>query len=125
MNTAQDAASETADAPQHIDLYWRPGCGFCSGLRRGLDKLGVDRVEHNIWDDPNGAAIVRQHAKGSETVPTVVIGDTGIVNPSPKQLLGFLAVNAPHLLPAGFEATAAAGSGSGKVSRIVGRVLGN
>lgn len=124
MNTAEHQLSEATDAPQQIDLYWRPGCGFCSGLRRGLDKLGLERVEHNIWDEPNGAAIVRQHANGNETVPTVVIGDIGIVNPSPKQLVGFLAVNAPHLLPAGFDTAEAAPSESGKVSRIVGRVLG-
>ena len=118
MNTASD----TTDAPQQIDLYWRPGCGFCSALRRGLDKIGLERVEHNIWDEPQGAKVVRQHANGNETVPTVVIGDKGMVNPSPRELIGFLVTNAPHLLPADFDASPAEG---GKVSRIVGRVLGN
>jgi mycoredoxin len=122
MNTPQDEATDTANAPQQIDLYWRPGCGFCSSLRRGLDKVGLDRVEHNIWDDPAHAATVRQHANGNETVPTVVIGDKAMVNPSPRELLGFLATNAPHLLPDEFDATPAE---SGKVSRIIGRVLGS
>ena len=67
--------------PCCIDLYWRPGCGFCSMLQRKLDKLGIDRVEHNIWDDPTDAAIVRRHANGNETVPTVVIGDRGLRQP--------------------------------------------
>ena len=83
------AQNGSAPTPQNgstpatqITLYWRPGCGFCSGLQRGLDKLGIERVERNIWDDPNDAAVVRHHANGNETVPTVVVGGQGFVNPS-------------------------------------------
>jgi len=122
MNTEQNDTSiqnAAAGGPQQIDLYWRPGCGFCSGLRRGMDKLGLDRVEHNIWDDPGAATTVRNYANGNETVPTVVIGDTGLVNPSPKDLLAYLAANAPHLLPAGLENPQPKG---GKVDRFMGRV---
>jgi mycoredoxin len=118
MNTANG----TTTAPQHIDLYWRPGCGFCSSLRRGLDKLGIERVEHNIWDNPDDAATVRRYANGNETVPTVVVGDQSLVNPSAKQLLAFLTSQAPHLLPVGHDASEESG---GKVGRFVGRVLGN
>lgn len=108
-----------AEAATQIDLYWRPGCGFCSSLRRGLDRLGIERVEHNIWDDAGSASIVRQHANGNETVPTVVVGDTGLVNPSATDVVGLLNAHAPHLLPADFEPPQPS-----KVSRIVGRVLG-
>ena len=93
-----------SDAPAaHIDLYWRPGCGFCSMLQRKLDKLGIDRVEHNIWEDPDAAATVRQHARGNETVPTVVIGDQGFVNPSAGELIAYLGANHPELLPTDFD----------------------
>ena len=109
----------TSTAKQ-IDFYWRPGCGFCSSLKRGLDKLGVERVEHNIWDSKADAAIVRKYANGNEVVPTVVIGDRGLVNPSAGELLAFLANNAPHLLPEGIEAPQ-----PGKAERFVGRVLGS
>ncbi|NQY58101.1 MAG: NrdH-redoxin [Ilumatobacteraceae bacterium] len=102
-----------------ITLYWRPGCGFCSGLQRGLDKLGIERVERNIWDDPNDAAVVRHHANGNETVPTVVVGGQGFVNPSANQLAAWLAENEPHLLPADFEPPQPGG-----VGRSVQRVLG-
>lgn len=44
--------------------------------------------------------MVRQHAGGNETVPTVVIGDVGMVNPSAKAVAGYLSANAPHLLGA-------------------------
>ncbi len=86
----------TTDA---VHFYWRPGCMFCSMLRRGLDKAGIETVEHNIWDDPDAAAIVRSHANGNETVPTVVIGDVGLVNPSAAQVADLLGRLAPHLLP--------------------------
>ena len=99
--TDTNDADTTAESPIHIDLYWRPGCGFCAGLQRGLDKLGIVRVEHNIWDDAADAAIVRKYANGSETVPTVVVDGVGLVNPSPDELLALLAERAPHLLPAG------------------------
>jgi mycoredoxin len=122
MNAANDTMSDNGSTPQQIDLYWRPGCGFCSSLRRGLNKLGIERVEHNIWDDPNGAATVRRHANGSETVPTVVVGDQALVNPSAKQLLAFLSSQAPHLLPTGDAASEESG---GKVGRFVDRVLGS
>jgi glutaredoxin len=98
---ADDMTSPSSDA--RIDLYWRPGCGFCSMLQRKLDNLGIERVEHNIWDDPADAAIVRHHADGNETVPTVVIGDRGFVNPSAADLIAYLGEHHPELLPAGVE----------------------
>jgi len=102
----------TADA---IHLYWRPGCVFCSMLRRKLAKSGIVTVEHDIWDDPADAAIVRHYADGDETVPTVVVGDVGLVNPTKKQLVGHLRQHAPHLLPDGFEDPT-----SGLVNRLFG-----
>ena len=108
-----------ADSPSQIDLYWRPGCGFCSMLQRKLDKLGIDRVEHDIWDDDGDAAVVRRHANGNETVPTVVIGDVGFVNPSARELVEFLAYRHPELLPEAFEAPE-----PNPVSRLATRVFG-
>jgi glutaredoxin len=104
---------------EHIDLYWRAGCGFCSVLRRQLDKLGIERTEHDIWADPDAAAIVRQHANGDETVPTVVIGDVGLVNPSARQLAAHLVEHHPHLLPDDFELPE-----PGPVRRTFDKILG-
>jgi glutaredoxin len=103
----------TTDA---IHFYWRPGCGFCSILRRGLDKAGIETVDHNIWEDADDAATVRFYANGNETVPTVVVGDVGMVNPSAKQVAGYLESAAPHLLPDGYQPPAPG---------LVGRLLGN
>ncbi len=99
-----------------VHYYWRPGCPFCSMLRRGLDKAGIETVDHNIWADPEDAATVRHHANGNETVPTVVIGDVGLVNPSSKQVAQHLTQFAPHLLPDGYGAPQPG---------LIGRLLGS
>lgn len=74
-------------SPPSIVMYWRPGCGFCSRLRAGLQHLGLPVVEIDIWQDPDAAAFVRSVANGCETVPTVTVGGTSMVNPSPDQVL--------------------------------------
>lgn len=63
-------------------VYWRPGCEFCARLFRDLERAEIAYSSVNIWDDEKGATIVRSYARGNETVPTVVIGDVGLVNPS-------------------------------------------
>jgi len=88
-------------------------------LQRKLDKLGINRVEHNIWEDPSNAATVRQLANGNETVPTVVIGGQGFVNPSAGTLVAYLGEHHPQLLPDGFEAPE-----PGMAGRLVGKVFG-
>lgn len=70
-----------------VTVYWRPGCPFCSRLRRDLDGLGLPVTEINIWEDPTGAAVVRSASNGNETVPTVVIGTTALVNPSVRAIM--------------------------------------
>ena len=64
-----------------VTLYWRPGCGFCSALERQLAKQEIVYERRNIWDDPEAAAFVRSIARGNETVPTVTVGETSMVNP--------------------------------------------
>jgi glutaredoxin len=99
-----------------VHYYWRPGCPFCSMLRRGLDKAGIETVDHNIWEDAGDAATVRHYANGNETVPTVVIGDVGLVNPSARQVAEHLEHFAPHLLPEDYERPQAG---------LIGRLLGS
>jgi mycoredoxin len=65
-----------------VTLYWRPMCGYCEILKRGLTKKGVAYEAVDIWDDRDKAEIVRQATGGDEIVPTVQIGDRFLVNPS-------------------------------------------
>jgi mycoredoxin len=78
------------DAPMPsgvVTVYWRPGCPWCGLLRRSLRRAGLATREVDIWQDPTGAATVRQITGGDEIVPTVVVGDTSLVNPSAATVL--------------------------------------
>ena len=70
-----------------IIVYWRPGCPFCTRLFKALERAGVEVATVNIWEDRTGAAIVRSLTGGNETVPTVTVGTTSLVNPSVQQVV--------------------------------------
>jgi mycoredoxin len=65
-----------------VTVYWRPMCGYCEVLKRGLAKKGVVYEAVDIWNDRDKAEIVRQATGGDEIVPTVQIGERFLVNPS-------------------------------------------
>lgn len=88
-----------SDVQQAITFYWRPGCGFCARLERSLQMAEIPIEPRNIWDDPDAAAAVRSISGGNETVPTVVIGPVGLVNPTPEEVVDAMRTHAPHLLP--------------------------
>lgn len=102
MPTAPEPA--TASTAATITVYWRPGCAFCSRLLRWIDRSGVPTTRRNIWEDPEAAAAVRTVTGGDETVPTVIIGEHAMVNPSPRALQAAIAAHAPQLLPDGADA---------------------
>lgn len=84
--------TETMDDQQSspVVFYWRPGCGFCMMLQRGLDSHGIGYEARNIWEDTEAAAEVRALADGNETVPTVLVGETAMVNPSIDEVIDAL-----------------------------------
>ncbi|QGV81934.1 glutaredoxin domain-containing protein [Streptomyces ficellus] len=79
---------------EDVVVYWRPGCPYCMKLRLQLRVVGLPRTEVNIWQDPEAAAYVRSVADGNETVPTVRVGGTALVNPSLRRLLKTVKANA-------------------------------
>lgn len=107
-------------ATEPVTVYWRPGCGFCSSLFRGLDERELPYARINIWEDEDGAAFVRSVANGNETVPTVRIGHSALVNPSTTEVLRTVAEEAPGDLPDGYEPP-----DPGRLSRFVGRLFGD
>lgn len=98
-----------SDQIEAIDFYWRQGCGFCMALDRGLSRAGIPMNKKNIWDDPGNAEFVRSVANGNETVPTVVVGSTALVNPRVGQVMDALRHEAPHLVPDGTDEPGAIG----------------
>jgi mycoredoxin len=89
-------------AVAEIIVFWRPGCGFCSSLLGQLERVSVPHVRVNIWEDPDAAATARSIARGNETVPTVVVGPVGMVNPSVQEILAAASEHAPHAVPADY-----------------------
>lgn len=87
--------SATRDA---IDVYWRPGCPYCTNLRRALERRHVPVRWHNIWADAADLARVRAATGGVDTVPTVFVGDVVMVNPTVAGLFELLAEKTPQLL---------------------------
>lgn len=111
--------SPTDPTPTTVTVYWRPGCGFCAGLMRALDRHDLAYDGRNIWEDEDAAAHVRALAGGNETVPTVTVGDRALVNPSADQVLGALAEVDPDAVPDGWLPRE-----PGAVGRTLGRLLG-
>ena len=94
-----DPMSDLGTDHSGITVYWRPGCGYCSGLFRQLDRLQVPYSTVDIWQEPQGAAFVRSVARGNETVPTVAIGPVALVNPSAQDVLRAAVTHAPAAVP--------------------------
>lgn len=86
-----NAGEPTSASKPTIDVYWRPGCGFCGRLERDIRAHQIDATFHNIWDDPAAAAFVRSVARGNETVPTVTVAGLSMVNPSIHDVLAAFA----------------------------------
>ena len=86
VSTTPDVVSPVAD------VYWRPGCPYCSALRRDLSRLGVPARWHNIWEDPDAREFVRSVNAGNETVPTVRVGSTTLTNPRPAKVATLVGV---------------------------------
>lgn len=86
---------------EQIDFFWRPGCGFCMALERSLTRARIPFEKFNIWENDANAAFVRSVAGGSETVPTLRIGSTSLVNPSLAEVVELMRSETPHLVPTG------------------------
>jgi mycoredoxin len=74
-------------AVNDVVVYSRPGCPFCFKLRLKLRLRRVPFREVNIWQDADAAAAVRAAAEGNETVPTVHVGASWLVNPSLREVV--------------------------------------
>jgi glutaredoxin len=55
-------------------------------LFSGLERQGIEHERLNIWEDAEARAMLNNRI-GSETVPSVLVGDAILVNPSVKELV--------------------------------------
>ena len=68
-------------------MYSTPWCGYCTRLKRQLDREGIAFEEVDIEQVPAAADIVMQVNRGMQTVPTIVFADgSALTNPSLAQI---------------------------------------
>ncbi len=78
------SARELASTRNVPLIYWRPGCSYCLRLRIALGLAGNRAVWVDVSRSDAASARVRGVNGGDETVPTVFVGASPRVNPSPQ-----------------------------------------
>lgn len=101
MSTTPELTTDPDVAQSVADVYWRPGCPYCSALRSDLTRLKVPVRWHNIWEDPEARQFVRSVNAGNETVPTVRVGSRTLTNPPARHVAALVGVKAEQVVPPG------------------------
>lgn len=77
----------TIPATAQITMYTTPWCGFCTRLRKQLEREGITVTEVDIEQTPEAAEFVMQVNGGNQTVPTLLFADgSALTNPSVAQV---------------------------------------
>ena len=58
-----------------IDIYTRPGCGYCSAAKSLLTRKKVVFTEHDAGKDPDVRQAMYDRAGAGSTFPQIFIGD--------------------------------------------------
>ena len=61
-----------------IEIYTRPGCGYCTAAKQLLTRKKVDFTELNISADPNVRQRMYDRAGADSTFPQIFIGQTHV-----------------------------------------------
>lgn len=75
-----------------LTIYSTPWCGYCTRLKRQLDREGVGYADIDIERVPAAEALVKSLNGGNATVPTVVFADgSSLTNPTLRQVVARVA----------------------------------
>lgn len=75
-----------------LTVYSTTWCGYCTRLKKMLDREGIGYAEVNIEEDEAAAELVMNVNGGNRTVPTVIFPDgVALTNPSIDQVKRALA----------------------------------
>jgi mycoredoxin len=75
-----------------LTMYTTTWCGYCTLLKHGLQRVGIEYAEVNIVQDPAAAELVMSVNGGNRTVPTLLFPDgTALTNPSLAEVKAQLA----------------------------------
>ena len=84
-----------ARASGALTMFSTVWCGYCTRLKRQLDRAGVPYVDVDIEQDDEAAAFVESATGGTRTVPTVLLPDgRTLTNPTLSELSEQLAQTA-------------------------------
>ncbi|MGA2054813.1 MAG: glutaredoxin 3 [Bradyrhizobium sp.] len=61
-----------------IEIYTRPGCGYCTAAKQLLTRKKVDFTELSIADDPAYREQMYDRAGAGSTFPQIFIGQTHV-----------------------------------------------
>ena len=61
-----------------IEIYTRPGCGYCTAAKSLLTRKKADFAELNIAADPNFRQQMYDRAGAGSTFPQIFIGQTHV-----------------------------------------------
>ena len=61
-----------------IEIYTRPGCGYCTAAKQLLTRKKVDFTELSIADDPAYREQMYNRAGAGSTFPQIFIGQTHV-----------------------------------------------
>ena len=60
-----------------IEIYTRPGCGYCTHAKRLLTNKGLDYVEYDVYENPMYIQELQQRTTG-RTYPQIFIEELSV-----------------------------------------------
>ena len=70
-----------------LTMYTTTWCGYCTRLKTGLQRAGIEYEEVNIEEDPSAEAFVLETNGGLATVPTLVLPSGEVMTNPPLPVL--------------------------------------
>ncbi len=58
-----------------VEIFVKPGCPYCGGLKRKLTQQGTPFAEHDVQSDPEALRRMLELNGGRRQVPTMQSGD--------------------------------------------------
>lgn len=60
-----------------IEIYTRPGCGYCTHAKRLLSSKGLDFIEYDVYTNPKYINQLQERTSG-RTYPQIFIEDISV-----------------------------------------------
>lgn len=60
-----------------VEIYTRPGCGYCTHAKRLLTSKGLDFIEYDVYKNPK-YIVQLKHRTSGRTYPQVFIEDISV-----------------------------------------------